>query len=222
MATTWEAISKQFVWFLEEAVATEAEWLESARIDAWNMAQRIFTSHTALEKFATATLAADYTILLPEDFFILASIYDSENELIAAPVKFKVGYDIPDPARTEYWIWGSNLHVTAQTAPATVGLYYYAFWPDVLYQVEEDGSVTIIEGSILVPGWSVPALLHLSTAVLMQPKSVQSSMNREYNIKIDSGGPDDNARRTQAREHLWWYRELLKEHPAQTRKGIGQ
>ena len=224
MATTWEVISQRFVWFLEEAVIiSTASWLEGTRIDAWNMAQHIFASHTALQKKETVAVATGATyVQLPDDFFEIASLYDSTNLKLAGQPTFKVGYDFTNPARTEYWIWNNNLYLNAPAMPTSVDLYYYAFWPDVIYKVETDGAVTIYEGDVLVPSWSITALLHLTTAILLQPKSVQSAMNREYNIKIDSGTPDDNARRSQAREHLWWYRELLKEHPVQTRKGIGQ
>jgi hypothetical protein len=168
------------------------------------MAQRSFVAHTAME--CTITLAyidglSGYQ--LPDDFFAFGAIYDKGRKIQAK--------------QQEIAVWNGVLRLQGQ-APETPSLAYYAYWPDVVAETV-DGKVNVVTENMLIPAWSELPLAHLAIATLMQPKSIQSAMNREYNIKIDSGTPDDNARRTQAREHLWWYRELLSMYPAQSRKG---
>lgn len=206
MATTWLTIQSQLDWLLEEPVASgKLEWPLASRVDAWNMAQRSFTAHTSRESSVSLPVQASLC-QLPTDFFVLATLFSGQDEL-------KTGRGL------DYRLWDGRLCFSGSGIPSQVEMTYYAYWPSVLYELDASGVASVTAGEIHVPAWAELPLIHFTISILMVPKAVQSAMNREYNIKIDSGGPDDNARRTQAREHLWWYRELLKEHPVQARKG---
>jgi len=156
---------------------------------------------------------------LPDDLLEVGQVYDPGGNLIYAPMKFQPGgYRSDSSDMPTFWVWGNKLHFeTAITGE--IDLYYFAYWPDVTYRLQDDEQVEIVNGDILIPAWAELPLLHLTAASILQPLAVESARNREYNTKIDAGTPDDNARRTQAREHLWWYRELLGQHTPQQRLG---
>ena len=216
----WDEVNTALGYFLDDTGASLSHSVP-LRILAWNAAQDTFVNHTARERQVELTLKEDgRSVVLPDDYFEAAMLYDSTNQKFYYPAKYQYG-GYRDPEGDEYsvWTWGGNLYLGRQATEAeTTQLYYFAYWPKVTYTIA-DAVVTITEGDILVPRWAQPALLHLTAAYVLQPMAVSSARNREYNIMIDSGRPTDNARSAQAREHLFWYNELLGLHAPQSRLG---
>jgi hypothetical protein len=115
-------------------------------------------------------------------------------------------------------VWGNSLHFEAAIT-SKLELYYYGYWPDVVWRVGDNEQVELVQEQVFIPKWAELPLAHLTAATLLQPGAIESARNRENTTRMDSGKPTDNARALQAREHLWWYHELLGQHPAQARIG---
>jgi hypothetical protein len=223
MTTTWDALNARLSYFLSDVPRTGGATYKHKlplRIDAWNWAQRELAQHTAREMVVSPLgLEPDKrSALLPNDLMEIGQVYDPGESLIYTPIKFQPGGFRSDSSDTPtFWVWGNVLHF--ETAVSDIALYYYAYWPDVVYRLDSEEQVEIASGDILTPAWAELPLLHLTAASVLQPLAIESARNREYTTKIDAGTPDDNARRAQAREHLWWYHELLGQHSPQQRLG---
>jgi len=223
MATTWDALDKQLDYFLaeEKRTADKRQFNSRLRIHAWNWVQGVFSDHTARECLTTVTMEkGGREIALPSDFLQMSMLYDPSQEIFYSQAKFKYGgvrYDADE--KYDYWEWGKVLHLGRTVGSAeSLELYYYGSWPEV--EFSDDGSnITVIRGDVLVPDWAMLALMNLTAAVCLDPHAVTSAMNREYNIKIDSGTPTENSRSSQAREFYWWYSNLMSLHAPQDRLG---
>jgi hypothetical protein len=187
------------------------------RVHAWNAAQEHFASHTALEKTLETQVNRDLrTVDLPPDFLEVGMVYDPTNTRFLYKAKFQNGTlrEVLSEAN-EFWIWGGKLMFERTVSLSErIVMYYYAHWPKVIMT----GDI-VTEGDILVPQWSVAALMHLTSAFLLHPSAIQSAMSREYNIMIDSGTPIMNSRMQQAWEDLRMYAELVSKHTPQDRRG---
>jgi hypothetical protein len=113
-----------------------------------------------------------------------------------------------------YWLWAGTMHFDITVSALTLD--YFASWPQLKYSQNEAGDVAV-SGSISVPDWARLPLIHLTAAYCLQPYAIRAAMTRNANISIDSGNPEHNSRRLQAREHLWWYDTLMAKHPPQVR-----
>ncbi len=219
MVLTWSEVNSQLDLFLgDEGAAAHTLPL---RIAAWNWAQRVFAQHTAREREAGVTIEADrMSASMPADFLQIASLYDPGTLKFWVPAHFQNGgYRAVLADMPLYWTWGNTLHLEKPVSQGKdLTLFYYAYWPDVETEIV-DGSLTVTQARVFVPDWSLLPLLHLAAANVLQPMAIQSSRNREYNIMIDSGKPTDNARSQQAREHYWWWNELMGKFPLQARLG---
>jgi hypothetical protein len=228
MTTTWDVLNNRLSYFLSDVPRTAGGAAYKhpllLRLEAWNWAQREFAQHTAREMVVSPlNVEPDgRSALLPDDFFEIVQVYDADNAMIYAPRHFASGgYRSDNSEDFVFWVWGDVLHFEA-TVTTKLALYYYAYWPEVTWRFKDDDQIEILQDQISVPKWAELPLLHLTAAGVLQPMAIESARNREYATKIDSGTPDDNARRTQAREQWWWYHELMGQHRPQDRvKGVG-
>jgi hypothetical protein len=227
MATTWDVLNDQLSYFLSDVPKAGGAAYKHPlplRLAAWNWAQRALVQHTARERIVSPlNVEPDgRSASLPDDLFQVALVYDAANSQNYAPMNFAPGgYRSDSEDNPLYWVWGNVLHFET-TVATELTLHYYAYWPEVTWRYKDEGQIELLQDQISVPRWAELPLLHLTAAGVLEPMAIESSRNREYATKIDSGTPDDNARRTQAREHWWWYHELLGQHAPQDRvKGVG-
>ena len=200
----------------------EEEFAEESRIDAWNWSQRHYTHHTPRQRIQTKlTVESDgRTVVLPSDFYEMGRLYDPDEILWWQQQKWQPG-DLYDKAaeHSTFTIWGGTLYLHDDVSSNNIfELWYYAYWPDVVYRTES-GSVVIEEDKILVPVWAESPLVHLAAAFCLQPQAVEAAKTRQWNIRIDSGRPTDNSRAVQIRELLWWYNVLVGAYPPLDRGG---
>ena len=220
MTTAWGILDQKLSYFLNDAARAggESKYKLPLRVGAWNWAQRELAQHTAREMVVSPVgLEPDgRSSVLPADFLQVAQVFDVDNSLVLAPAHFEPGgYRDNGSDNPSYWVWGDSLRFEASVT-SKLELYYYAYWPDVVYDEEE---TRFLQEQVFVPRWAELPLLHLTAASVLQPYAIATARNRENATKLDSGTPEDNPTARQAREHLWWYHELLGQHTAQARLG---
>ncbi len=189
------------------------------RIDGWNFAQDTFSAHTLRERQVEIAIPAGQRSLpLPADFASMGILYDLTHFQTYTRKELNEGV-IRNDAYAEsyqYWTWNGQLILDTDFG-ATFKLWYFAYWPNVEYTLNSDKVVSFVTDDVLVPRWSIQALLHLTAAYCLDPQAIRAAMDRNYDISIASGTPIMNSRAQQAREHAWWYDHLLGKHPVQVR-----
>lgn len=212
---SWPVVNARLNRFLGSAPEAEGKHLRSEplRIDSWNWAQRVFVTHTPMQKRATLVVESPgYEVVLPDDLIRVVGVYDSSEERWWWPVhRWKAGdYRPSDDSSLTYWSWGGRLYLEYElsTTQTEVEMYYHAFYPDVEYELDDAGSVTLTQPRIYTPNWAEPALFHLTTAFVLQPLEVESSNLSQYKIRVESGHPEHNPRAQSALFHLNWYQIL--------------
>ena len=215
MATTWTLLDAKLSLFLGDAGS--ASYPQALRIACLNWAQRILATHTAQEKSASLVLATGgLSAPLPADYFEIGSIYDSVDKEFLSPVTLQSGRADDTAGSACYWIWGDTLNlISAKTA---LTAYYYAYWPEIV-AVTDPPQVPLPANVISIPVWAELPLVHLTAAGLLQPSAIRAAVINSGKIMIDNGNPLQNSFAQQAREHLWWYNELVGRYPPQSRLG---
>lgn len=221
----WSDVNAILNVFLDDTADADGNYQfgQQLRIDGWNFAQDAFGQHTLLEKTLTPlTIESDgRTVLLPSDFREAAMIYEP-----VAPYAVYVRREFTpgalrqtafDELAQTFWGWAGRLHFGTVVTGHTLTLDYWAAWPKVTYTLDAESVPTLVNTTLSVPEWATLPLLHLTTAYCLQPQAIRAALTRNSNIRIDSGTPEDNSRRVQAREHLWWYETLLNKHSPQVR-----
>jgi len=221
MSTTWDEVNEQLSIFMDDDGLTasgdegEFEYSQQQRIAAWNQAQHLLVSHTPRECFVELVINSDErSAELPDDFYKVRSVYLTDDQRWSTPMRLPV----PGAIRYEngesnlHWTWGRRLLFERTVQNSEVELYYWGYWPKVTYR-ENNDEVDLVAQEITVPPWSVLALCHLTAATCLQPGAIQAARIRQWNIKVDSGTPVDNARAAQAWEHWKWWREILNSVP---------
>jgi hypothetical protein len=228
--TIWSEVDARLSRFLEDTENLDAEeaylYDQALRIDAWNQAQRALAQqHTPRQMSVVLTMDTTRIAILPEDFIEVWRIYDADEQKwlkpMANPQPGAVRYD--DDELGAYWIWGNRLFLekTVATTSTDLTLYYWGYWPEVEYELQTDGSYEVTESTINVPRWAVSPLEHLASALILTPGSVENARVRQWNMKIDSGIPTNNALLEVAKNHLWWWNSLLSMvSPVQWRHGV--
>jgi hypothetical protein len=189
------------------------------RVEGWNFAQDTFSVHTMAEKTVALNLPPGArSIALPADYGAMGLVYDTKNNQTYTQKELSAGVVRNDDVAQgfQYWAWGGQLFIDTDKA-STLKLSYFAYWPSVEYTVNAEGTVALTKDDVLVPRWSVQALLHLTAAYCLTPHAIRAAMDRNFDIDIASGTPIMNSRSQQAREHAWWYDHLLSKFPAQVR-----
>lgn len=220
MATTWGTVDDMLLRMLDDADGEEFN--EQARINAWNWSQRHYVHHTPRQRIQGSLLVESdgRTAVLPSDFYEMGRLYDPVNQLWWQQHQWQPGasYDTTWE-QSNFTVWGGVLYLYDDvSSDNSFELWYYAYWPDVVYRVESS-VVVVEEDKILVPAWAESPLVHLATAFCLQPQAVEAAKTRQWNIRIDSGRPTDNSRALQTRELLWWYNTLIGAYPPLDRGG---
>ena len=229
---TWTQLNSKLSRFLDDSLTTgKKTYLFSTelRIDAWNWAQAIFSNHTLRERSTTLQIQQDgRTAKIPDDLRHVGMIYDKNGEL--APdyrnIYMRRGF-VEGGLRMDtlnynwqYWTWDGLFHFDKPMSQANnlvIAMDYFADWPEITYDYNENGAMYFLQDNIYVPRWAELPLAHLAAATCLMPQAIQAAMSNEYKIKIDSGTPLDNPREQQAARHLWWYNEILGKIPAQVK-----
>lgn len=217
--TTWTKVDRKLDLFLDDAerIGADGEPKDRLfpiplRVEAWNWAQRVLCHHTP------RALAVELVIesgkreaVLPSDLFAVEGIYDVDREKWWRPTHFNPG-DIRylDDDLPEYWQFGGRLYLedTIEYASGDLTLYYWAYWPEVEYDL---GNYT--QEQIYTPRWAELALCHLTTATVLNPMEIFSSDINQYKIKVEAGTPLDNPRAQSMDFHLRWWNALLDLFP---------
>lgn len=223
--TTWQEINRRLDIFLNDdpfkvEVGGEVNdtYPERQRLLAWHDAQRMLVWHTPRQRKTTLTIDRDTrSAILPSDLLDVWRIYDADEQkwLVRHQYQKQGGIRYDDDDLDSFWIWGRTLWLNKEVSVGSqdLTLYYWAYWPEVIYELDDEGDVSLRQEEILVPPWSILPLCHLTAATCFQPGAVQAAEIRTWNIKIDSGVPIQNSRASQAREHLWWWNTLLGSVP---------
>lgn len=212
MATTWTIMNARLSVFLDDDNNTEYSLAQ--RVDGWNASQRLFAAqHTPRERITSFILRADgRSAELPEDFLSISGIYDADESEWWQSAKYptRASYRSDDEDLNLWWIWGNVLYFERDVESSDdLRLYYWAYWPDL--EVETVASVsTEVQGDILVPRWAEFPVAHLCAAYCLMPGAIEAARLRQWGMANDSGNPLHNSRAQQAREHLWWWDELLR------------
>lgn len=213
MATTWAEIDAKLDIFLRDADEDNTKFSPAQRVAAWNDGQRLLASfHTPRQCVATPLVmeSGNRAATLPADFIAAWRLYDSEQAFFYREFRPQAsGKRSTDDESPQYWVWGNRLYLECTVDDgADLTLYYWGYWPDVA--LETVGTTpTIFQGQVLVPQWAELPLLHFTAALCITPEAFEAARRRDYNIQIDSGRPTDNAKAAQAREHLWWWHQIL-------------
>ncbi len=218
---TFDEINTTLCLFLDdnpEGGETKYQFPLPLRIIGWNWAQGVFQTHTMREMTTRLSVAeGGRSAVLPSDYLLMALVYDRNNERTYIRRTFAEGgfrNELGD--NFAYWTWGGKLRFD-RPVTEQVDIEYYASWPKITYNLNNEGKVVYVQGDVLVPEWSHFALAHLTAAVVLQPPAITAAMSNEYKIKIDSGTPLDNPREQQARAHMWWYNDLIGNFQPQER-----
>lgn len=212
--TTWSQINSKIDLFAGET-SDSPLFPEALRIEAWNWAQDLFCVHTPRQREMTAVIdSGGRSIVLPEDFYAIEGIYDSDNEQWWWPMSRNPGdVRLMDDSMLEFWLWGDKLYLEKDIAFGSddLTLLYWAYWPAVTYTI--DGTtVTVAQQYVNVPRWAELALMHLCISSCMVPEEIFSSDINQYKIRIESGDPLDNPRMQSAKWHLEMYETLTAKH----------
>lgn len=186
------------------------------RIDAWNWAQKVLVQHTPRQQSVTLEVDTDgRSAVLPDDFFDVHGIYDSEEEYWWRRMAVRPGdYRDPDSDIPEYWVWNDRMILERELDHGDdhLTLYYWAYYPDVEYEIgDTDEDITYEQETVYTPRWADPAMIHLAIAYCWQPGSVQASDINEWKIQVDSGTPMHNPRQAAAWDHYRWWNELMNQ-----------
>lgn len=225
MTTTWTRVNAKLDWFLDDAARESAAgepiaplFAEALRIECWNWAQRTLVHHTPRARSMTLVIeTGEREAVLPDDFFAVQGIYDSDNERWWSPVAWKPG-DIryADDELETYWIFGGRLYLENEIEYTSTDLtmYYWAHYPDVEYVLDDDRDVDYLtQETIHTPDWAELALVHLCTSSCMMPGEVFAADINEYKIRVDSGTPLHNPRKESALFHLDMWNRLMAMFP---------
>lgn len=165
------------------------------------------------------------TAIMPSDYYAADSIYDSEREQWWRPMRRRFG-DIryTDDELPEFWVYGEQMFLEDTIAVDSTDLtfYYWAYYPDVEYSEfdAETFEMTMSQETIHTPNWAELALMHLTTASIMNPGEIFSSDLSQFKIRVESGNPIQNPRMESMKFHLWWWEHLLDQFPPAIQVGM--
>ncbi len=225
MTTAFSVLQSKLDYFLDDEfqAGQSRRFPLPVRIHGWNWAQRFFVNHTPLQKSLVLNInEGGRTADLPNDFFSVKGLYDSEEEYWWSKLEIQAGgYREIDSDSAQYWIWNDVINLERQLLEDSedLKLYYWAYYPDLEFTIgDDDEDITYTQGDVYTPKWAEVALMHLTTAFCWHPGSVLASDINQWRINVDSGTPMHNPRAAAAVSSLWWYNELVnKVHPADWR-----
>ena len=149
-------------------------------------------------KFAQATLTAGsagdlYT--LPTDLYSIQAVQDVDSgkfipRATLAPLTARSSTSISDNDWIEYPNGYLNLSV-ALSEGDQLRLYYFAYWN----KPETESDLGFI---LEVPTAALVGMMYYAGSHCLLPKSSNSANIRQFNLRVDSGNPEDNPLRVQA------------------------
>lgn len=221
--TTWSQVLLELDKFLKDEphadTGVRSAYPAQLRVFAWNWAQRYFAiTHTPRQGTEILTIDSDNrSAVLPEDFMAVWRIHEGDREEWMVPMPRPVQGQVfqYDKELAQYWTWGQVLMFTETVTSVTVTLYYWGYWPEVAFTLDEENENIVVytEEQIVVPPWAMLPLCHLTAATCLAPGALEAARSRQWNITVDSGNPVQNARAVQAKEHLTHYEWLIGRIP---------
>lgn len=213
--TTWGNISAELSLILDDA--DQASYKEELRIACFNRAMQFFAlTHTAVFTMETATASAfgeGAYVSYPSGFIQFGGIkifsdWMEPSMIIPGTPDTKHGYFL---LTDKIYIPSVQFHNFPDSnivdKPNGVELWYYKQYDTLT----TDGSISNL------PNWSEWAVLNLSLAYMMYPNMIGMADLRRFATKRDSGTPEMNSSRSQAKYHIETYYSILEPMPIQVR-----
>lgn len=216
MAARWSKIKNRCLRMLQDTTRDEsASWSDAEMLDYVNAALTDFASHTARKKIWEKVLEKpSLTIELPDDVLELGPVSIQVQGLywqFLTPCMWKPGDTLPTPytfslSVNGYYEWPESVLNFIYLIPAGQRLrfQYYAYWDEV--ENEED----------VIPfrnRWPEEAIYWNILSRAVMKTAIQAANLRQYNIKVDSGEPEDNPMLKMSHQFYRKYLEILADNP---------
>lgn len=129
---------------------------------------------------------------IPSDLYHIESVYDNELQAYLGESILTPGIPLASEAGN-MWVEYPEGHMTFLAELEDGGtLYYAAYW------IEPELDAEIIEA----PAVALPGIAFYAASYCLLPKAVSSAQQRQYNVKVDSGTPEDNPVMTMANNYM--------------------
>jgi hypothetical protein len=218
-ATTWLDLKNRCLRLLQDTARDAATYTDEDMVDYVNSALVDVAAHTARKKTQEIVLEEPATTLsMPDDFMANGPVAIQVQGLywqLWQPITWHPDETLPTPysfslSSNAYYEWPKGTLNFLWLVPANtkLRLQYYAYWEEV----EDDSSVFTFRHRWLIDAlqWNI-----LSKACLKI--ALQAANLRQYNIKVDSGVPEDNPMLKVSREFYRKFLDKLAENPPQDR-----
>lgn len=217
MTVRWSKIKNRCLRILQDtARETQVSWSDDDMRDYANAALTDLSVHTAQKKIWETVLETPSTVVeLPGDILELGPVSIQVQGLywqFLTPVTWKPGETLPTPytfslSVNGYYEWPEGTVNFLYLIPAGQKLrfQYFAYWAEI----EADDDVIPFRERWLEEAlyWNV-----LSRAVTKT--AIQAANLRQYNIKVDSGEPEDNPMLKMSHYFYRKYLEVLADNPS--------
>ena len=201
------------------AEGSELTWSDDDMLDYVNAALSDITSHTARKKTMEIVLEEPSNLYdMPDDFLALGPVAIQVQGLywqMWTPYSWKPDETLPTPyafslSNNAYYEWPKGTINFLWLVPANIRLrfQYYAYWDEIV----DDNSLFTMRYR-----WMYDAIEWNVVSRALQKSAIQAANLRQYNIKVDSGTPEDNPMWTMSKFFYQKYRERMAEYPPQDR-----
>ena len=219
MTNTWLFLKNQVIRLLQDTDRTAAQYSDDDLLDGINSALIDIVSHTARKKTIEVVLEEPTTQLeTPSDWLAPGPIAIQVQGLywqMWTPYAYRPDETLPTPysfslSNNSYYEWPKGTLNFLWLVPANIKLrlQYYAYWDEM---VDDAGLFTFRHR------WMLDALKWNTTSKVLLKSVVQSAGLRQWNIKVDSGEPEDNPMLKASQVFYRMYQDKLAEYPPQDR-----
>ncbi len=165
-----------------------------------------WTPKLAQETISSGTLVHP----LPSDLYAVEAVKDAEASKIIPRLQLEPG-EILEP---QYWIEFPTGSITFnKELENDCTLFYLAYWD----KPAEEGD---LEGDFEPPAFCITPMSYFATAYVLLPDSVQSSEIRQFNVKADSGNPEDNPIEKSVKFLIRMFEQGMDAHPSHQKARI--
>lgn len=148
-------------------------------------------------KFSSATITSGsdgVNLQLPSDFYQVQALRQDKDGAVLRKAMLSPGSARFENQTVVDWIeypagW-LNLN-PAVTEGDTFTLYYFAFW-------NKPTDISDVDFVIEVPQYAHQGMIYYAGANVLVPSAILSATIRQYNLRVDSGNPEDNPVKVEA------------------------